>query len=272
VSDRIYKTVEVTGSSTSSIDDAIRTAAQGEPVAAQPRVMPESLVSPGRSHRSDKPQRIIATATDRFARDGYDNTRWADVAADVGVGPTALYHYFHSKQHCLFVILEQAVEDFRLRLTDLTAAHPDPTEALVAALCDCFDLSESDVRRNRLLVSEMRLLSSRRSSPTEERARQAARARIRDLEFAWATLLSAVMRQQALPRQDARDLTRAILGLYSSIWCWYPYEQATPLATVADFFVGSALRMIGVPPELYSPPATSPLARESDAPVRQRPR
>jgi len=23
-----------------------------------------------------------------------------DIAADVGVGPTALYHYFESKQHC----------------------------------------------------------------------------------------------------------------------------------------------------------------------------
>jgi AcrR family transcriptional regulator len=52
-------------------------------------------------------------ATQRFGRDGYEDTKWADIAADVGVGPTALYHYFESKQHCLFVILALAIEDFR---------------------------------------------------------------------------------------------------------------------------------------------------------------
>jgi AcrR family transcriptional regulator len=53
---------------------------------------------------------IIDAATRRFGRYGYENTRWADIAADVGVGPTALYRYFESKQHCLFVIL--GVADF----------------------------------------------------------------------------------------------------------------------------------------------------------------
>jgi TetR/AcrR family transcriptional regulator, cholesterol catabolism regulator len=40
---------------------------------------------------------ILAAATERFGRDGYEHTKWADIAADVGVGPTALYHYFESK-------------------------------------------------------------------------------------------------------------------------------------------------------------------------------
>ena len=53
-------------------------------------------------------------------------------------------------------------------------------------LQDCFDLSKLDVQRNRLLVAEQGLLGSRRASPREE-ARQAARARSRDLEFAWAS-------------------------------------------------------------------------------------
>jgi len=38
-----------------------------------------------------KRREILAAATARFGRDGYENTKWADIAADVGVGPTALY-------------------------------------------------------------------------------------------------------------------------------------------------------------------------------------
>jgi AcrR family transcriptional regulator len=197
---------------------------------------------------------ILAAATERFGRDGYEDTKWADIAADVGVGPTALYHYFESKQHCLFVIIDQAIEDFRARFEAITGEHSDTTEALVAVLRDCFELSERDVLRNRLLVAEQGLLSSQRASPREEQARQAARSRSRDLEFAWATFLSSSMQQGAIPRHDARLLTRAILGMYNSIWTWYRPNGILPLSRVADFFIERILAMIGVPPELARRP------------------
>ena len=69
----------------------------------------------GRRARS-KRQEILAAATERFGRDGYEHTKWADIAHDVGVGPTALYHYFESKQHCLYEIMDEAIEDFRAPL------------------------------------------------------------------------------------------------------------------------------------------------------------
>src|SRR5688572_27037079 len=156
--------------------------------------------------RGTKREEILAAATERFGRDGYEDTKWADIAADVGVGPTALYHYFESKQHCLFVIIDQAIEDFRARFETVTAAHEDPVEALVAVLRDWFELSERDVLRNRLLVAEQGLLTGRRTSPREEQARQAARSRSRDLEFAWAALLSGAMQRGAIPNHDPRLL------------------------------------------------------------------
>ena len=65
---------------------------------------------------------------------------------------------------------------------------------------DCFDLTEHEVLRNRLLVAEQGLLSRPRGSPREEQARQAARARTRDLEFAWASFLARAMRAGRDPR------------------------------------------------------------------------
>src|SRR3954453_10435356 len=70
-----------------------------------------------------KRQQILAAATDRFGRDGYEGTKWADIAADVGVGPTALYHYFESKQHCLYVIIDEATDTF-LRPSPPSRAGP----------------------------------------------------------------------------------------------------------------------------------------------------
>jgi hypothetical protein len=112
-----------------------------------------------------------------------------------------------------------------------------------------FDLSEHEVLRNRLLVSEQVLVGVHRTSAREEEARQLARSRTRDLEFAWATFLTRGMEQGAIPEADARLLTRAILGLYNSIFHWYRPRGDLALADLADFFVRRCLAVAGLPME-----------------------
>jgi TetR/AcrR family transcriptional regulator, cholesterol catabolism regulator len=205
-------------------------------------------------HRAGtKRQEILAAATERFGRDGYEHTKWADIARDVGVGPTALYHYFESKQHCLYEIVDQAIEDFRLRFVTITSSEPDPGRALAAVLRNCFELSEQEVLRNRVLVAEQGLLSRPSAAPREEEARQAARARTRDLEFAWASFLAAAMREGAIPETDPRLLTRAVLGLYNSIWNWYRPNGIVALASVGEYFTQLTLTMVGVAPRATEP-------------------
>ncbi len=126
---------------------------------------------------SAKRDEILAAATERFGRDGYEDTKWADIAADVGVGPTALYHYFESKQHCLYVIMDQAIEGFRARFEALTADGDDPLEALIAVDPTTASTSTSTTSSATACSSPSRACSSgRSSSPREEEAR-AGRAR-----------------------------------------------------------------------------------------------
>src|SRR4051794_41190839 len=101
-----------------------------------------------RRAEGDKRRDILDAATRRFGADGYEHTKWADIAADVGVGPTALYHYFESKQHCLFVIMDQALVDLGGRLRDLTAANRDPLGALGPGPPDRFHLPPPQAPRH----------------------------------------------------------------------------------------------------------------------------
>src|SRR3954465_11981573 len=112
---------------------------------------------------SAKRDDILAAATERFGRDGYEDTKWADIAGDVGVGPTALYHYFEPKQHCVYGIMEQeaegvrprvvagvmgpALESFGTRFADITAGGADPVRTLIAVIDDVFDVDDHDVQR-----------------------------------------------------------------------------------------------------------------------------
>jgi TetR/AcrR family transcriptional regulator, cholesterol catabolism regulator len=211
-----------------------------------------------------KRDEIIDAATRRFGRYGYENTKWADIAADVGVGPTALYHYFESKQHCLFVILGQAMADFRARFEHLAGSDPPPTSpspitarrepdylsTLVAVLQDCFRLTEHGIQRNRVVVAEQGLLMNPRQSPREEQYRQAARQLTRDLERLWAAFLAGAMEQGAIPDGDPRLLARAILGMYNSVWHWYRPNGIVALPRVAEFFVARSLALAGVAPDV----------------------
>jgi AcrR family transcriptional regulator len=207
----------------------------------------------GRRRGRGKRDEILAAATDRFGRDGYEHTKWADIAADIGVGATALYHYFESKQHCLYEIMDEAIADFHARFVAITSRERDPIRAVEAVMASCFALSDRDVLRNRVLVAEQGRLSSPSASEREEQARQAARSRMRELEFAWASFLATAMRDGAIPDTDPRLLTRAVLGLYNSIWHWYRPNGMLALTRVAEYYTELALAIIGLPPGVPQP-------------------
>jgi AcrR family transcriptional regulator len=214
----------------------------------------------GASSRSKRAE-IITTATDQFGRQGYEHSKWADIAQAVGVGSTALYHYFESKLHCLYVIQAEAVQADREKFDRNVAAHEDFREALTAVLDAAFDLTEHEVLRNRVLVAEQALVGLHRTSPREEEARQLARSHMRDLEFAWATFLTRGMEQGAIPQADPRLLARAVLGLYNSVWHWYRPRGRLTLAEVRDFYVERCLTVAGLPVQLTATPAKRPAAK-----------
>jgi AcrR family transcriptional regulator len=204
---------------------------------------------PGRPSGSSRSKRedIINTAIEQFGQHGYEYSKWADIAVAVGVGSTALYHYFESKLHCLYEIQALAVAADREKFERVLAEHEDFAEALKAVLDAAFDLTDHEVQRNRVLVAEQSLAGLHRTSAREEEARQSARSQMRDLEFAWATFLTRGMEQGAIPQADPRLLARAILGLYNSVWHWYRPRGTLSLEEVKEFFVGRCLAVAGLP-------------------------
>jgi AcrR family transcriptional regulator len=197
-----------------------------------------------------KREAIISTATELFGHQGYEDTKWADVASAVGIGSTALYHYFESKLHCLYVIMAEALEWHRVEFERVTKEHDDFVDAIVAALRSGYPQTPREILRMRVLVAEQGLMGVRRTSPREEEARELARARTRDLEFAWATFLVRGMEQGLIPETDARLLARALLGLNTSVWHWFRPRGTITVEDITEFFVRRQLAVAGLDPEL----------------------
>ena len=210
-----------------------------------------------RSSRSKRDD-IIYAAIEYFGQQGYEYTKWADIAKEVGIGSTALYHYFESKLHCLYEIQADALQADREKFERDHAEHDDFAEALKAVLDAAFELTDHEVLRNRVLVAEQSLAGMHRTSAREEEARQLARSRMRDLEFAWATFLTRGMEQGAIPRgrPAPADPRRARPATTASGTGTARAAAASRSTEVSDFFVARCLAVAGLPAEAPRGPAS----------------
>jgi TetR/AcrR family transcriptional regulator, cholesterol catabolism regulator len=201
-----------------------------------------------RASRRSKRDDILAAAAAHFGRQGYEDTKWADIAADVGIGSTALYHYFESKLHCLFEIMSDAARYSQTTFDEVTQGHERFEDGFVALLHANFDLADAEISRCRVLVAEQGRLGQTRTAGREEEARQRAHARVRDLEAGWSNYLSRGMATGAIPEADPQLLTRALLGLYNSVWHWYRPRGTVSLPEVAEFFEPRMMLLAGLEP------------------------
>lgn len=202
-----------------------------------------------RSERKEGPRSkrgiILDAAVDRFGRDGFDHTKWATIADEVGIGQTALYHYFESKAHCLLTImsieLERSLERFRGATDDIASHHT----RLRAAVLSAYDVTPREALAARILLSHMDLLSTPRPSEREEAERERARVLVRAIENEWSELISRGMADGAFARRDARQSSLAVLALILGVWRWYRPKGEQPLSVVAGFIADACERLVG---------------------------
>jgi TetR/AcrR family transcriptional regulator, cholesterol catabolism regulator len=201
------------------------------------------IVDPDEGPRS-KRSAILSAAVQCFGETGYEATKWSDVADRVGIGQTALYHYFESKAHCLLTIMRLELQRSHDMFTEAVSATEDPVEGLRAAVRSAFSVSEQEIRQMRILQANMSLLAVPRKSKREETERIAARQLVQMVERDWTNLLMRGMSKGAFPVRDAHTLGLAVLGMIVSVWRWYRPTGAIPLPEISEMIEGCVVRMI----------------------------
>ena len=188
---------------------------------------------------------ILTAAIDSFGRDGYEHTKWATIADQVGIGQTALYHYFESKAHCLLTIMSMELDRSLERFREVTASAPGAREALEAAIAAAYDVTPREVLQMRILQSHMDLLAMPRPSEKEEAERQRSRELVRAIENEWTALLERGMKAKVFPKRDPRALASVVLAIIVSVWRWYRPGGRMTLDEVRELISGACLRVVG---------------------------
>jgi AcrR family transcriptional regulator len=188
---------------------------------------------------------ILTAAIESFGKDGYEHTKWAKIADEVGIGQTALYHYFESKAHCLLTIMSLELQRSLDRFRDVTADAPSADKALEAAIAAAYDVKPREVLQMRILQSHIDLLATARPTEKEEAERQRARGLVRDIEQEWTALLQRGMKAGVFPKRDPHAMATIVLGMVVNVWRWYRPGGPMTLDQVRELITGACLRVVG---------------------------
>ena len=187
---------------------------------------------------------ILDAAVANFGSIGYEHTKWATVASEVGIGQTALYHYFESKAHCLLTIMSTELTRYHERFALAVEDAADAETALRAAIASAYDITEVEALQARILLHHIDMLATPRSSEREEEERVRAREMVRVVERDWSGLLARGMESGEFPRRDEVELGRFVLGLINSVWNWYRPGGDRTLGEVKESVTGAILRLV----------------------------
>lgn len=187
---------------------------------------------------------ILDAAIDYFGEVGFEHTKWATIADQVGIGQTALYHYFESKVHCLLTIMTVELARSVERFETATAEAGTSTEALKAAVDAAFDVTPREVLQMRILQNHMDLLSTKRPSEKEEVERLKARALVKQIENNWIGLVERGVAEGDFAKRDSRQSGLALLALLVSVWRWYRSDGELSLDDVRTFTSDTCLRIV----------------------------
>ena len=192
-----------------------------------------------------KRRMILDAAIDNFGRVGFEHTKWATIADEVGIGQTALYHYFESKAHCLLTIMSLELSRSLALFREVAAEVPEADRALELAIAAAYDVSPREVLQMRILQNHMDLLATPRPSAKEEAERQTARELVREIEREWTDLLVRGMKTGAFPKRDAPALAAVVLAMIVSVWRWYRPGGRMSSDQVTDLITATCLRAVG---------------------------
>ncbi|MCP3988915.1 MAG: TetR/AcrR family transcriptional regulator [Actinomycetia bacterium] len=178
-------------------------------------------------------ERIRREAAALFRVKGYNGTSMAELATEVGMAKSGVYHHFQCKQDLLSEIIELTVN----RVTPMLQAVVDSDLAADEKLRRAIILHTVEAIRDQdavaCFIEEGRYLDDDRLA-----AHVANRDRYEQL---FHTIIAEGIESGALAPRDVGLSIRAVLGMCNSVVRWYSPDGNATAEQVADQFAQIAL-------------------------------
>lgn len=175
--------------------------------------MPETRL-PRRGRPGYDQQTVLRRAVDLFNRQGYDATSMGDLARELGLGKSAIYHHFPSKQHLLSRALDEA-------LAELSAAVEEASRGSGGATA--YQRLRAVVRRSvEVLVTHQPAVTLLLRVHGNSEVEQDALRRRRRIDAQLARVVQEAADEGSVRGDVPPDLvSRLLFGMVNSLVEWY---------------------------------------------------
>jgi AcrR family transcriptional regulator len=179
---------------------------------------------------------VLESATRLFTEKGYEAASVRDLAAELEIRPSSLYHHFPGKQHILFAICLRMQTDFNAEvMPELLASRP-PDLAIASAVRRHVLFGHR--RKGEVLVN----IRERRSLPVEQLAQvNGLRRAYRDT---MARVIEVGCEQGHFRVGDPKLAAMAIVDMINGLPHWFKPRDEQDLERVADLYAGAALTLL----------------------------
>jgi AcrR family transcriptional regulator len=185
---------------------------------------------------------ILESALEAFNEHGYDGTTVRDIAQRVGVSVPALYYHHANKEAILYDLLDAAIEYLHAQTAlALEDAGPSPVQRFLN-LVECIVLYVAHVTKLAHLDAEIRSLSSDRRAEYSVKRHH--------VETLLQQTIEDGIQAGDFDVRSARDVARALLGMFQAIAIWYrPDGELTP-EELAVRYLDIAAHTVGAKPSV----------------------
>ncbi|KHL10013.1 AcrR family transcriptional regulator [Mumia flava] len=198
-----------------------------------------------RARRRGRPgydqETVLRRAIDLFNRQGYEATSVGDIAAELGLVKSAIYHHVPSKEHLLAAALDEALDGLSAAIDAATQRHGGAPayDRLVAVVRESVQILAAHQPAVTLL------LRVRGNSEVE----QAALKRRREIDDKLATLVAEAAEEGYVRSDIPADLaSRLLFGMVNSLIEWYRPDGPLGVDELADQVVEMAFEGLRTPP------------------------
>lgn len=179
---------------------------------------------------------VLETATRLFTERGYDAASIRDIAAELAMRPSSLYHHFPGKQHILFAICFGMQSDFNATVMPLFHNGKGPQDTIRDVIREHVRFSLE--HRGAVLVN----IRERRSLPPELLARvNALRRQYRDALIA---VIEAGRRQGVFNVDDPKLAAMAVTDMVSGLFQWFSAAGPLDSGRIAAAYADAAVALL----------------------------
>ncbi len=164
-----------------------------------------------------------------FARNGYHSTSMRDIARELNMNASSLYHYFKGKEDMLFQLMNDAMDEALVTIEDICQAPIPPEKKLDRVLVYYTKYFAGEQEREILLVNEMSSLKGKYRTILLEKQRHYVHL-IR-------SILDELVDQGKMKKMSSTTALFAFFGMVHYTFKWYDKNGLVSLDELADTFM-----------------------------------